>query len=446
MKYSKDIFTKKIKPTFKTEDVKNSFTVFSSKVAAALFGFASNILVVRCLEPSEYGILSTAVAIIVTVGGLADFGLKVTFIRLGSGYLAAEAPQIGVLFRQILSFKTSVGLLTGVLGCLSAPSLAILLFQSHQFIPAIQWAFAGLIGYVLWQYLIDIFELHQRFRNSAIATTLFSLTRLCVVAVMIVTQTMNLNYMLVLTASIYYGATLIAVMLLTREPFFAKMFTAGKYLEKAERIEVFKEILKFSKWVAVTTICFMIFRRLDIFMIGHYMQPKDVGLYAAALNLTQPLSLLIGSLMSVYLPSVSRINSYREYVSYIKRTLLVSGTLSIAFSPAIFLTHPLMVFVYGNKYEEAAMAMQILLGAFLISLFFNPITIIAFSGNAPELLAFIDILKLVLCLSVNLWLIPILGITGAAVATFATNLMGGLLAATVIYRRILVPLRVSQDI
>jgi O-antigen/teichoic acid export membrane protein len=188
--------------------------------------------------------------------------------------------------------------------------------------------------------------------------------------------------------------------------------------------KAFNEIFHFTKWVFMSYIATSLAGKLDIFLLSSWKGSESVGLYAAAQQLVQPMPLLIGAITTVLLPQVSRMTQRHEFASYIKKVSLGALLLCLGFLPVLLLGGFIINLIFGDRFSDSILAFQILFAAYLPAVFANPISLVVFAKNRPQLLTFVNYGQLALTLVATIIMIPIWGINGAALAFFISTSFG----------------------
>ena len=177
---------------------------------------------------------------------------------------------------------------------------------------------------------------------------------------------------------------------------------------------------------------------VDSIMIGYYLNPAEVGIYAVAALLAQTLTLIPGAVQRVTAPATARlygkgdVEAIREIItSTMKKAFLVSAVIALVlvifgqFFISLFLTPeflsayvPLLVLLIGHTIFAPFMA----IGSTLASIG---------KVNIPFRIHLIcGVLNIVL----NVLLIPLFGIVGAAASTTITHIANFAIHMAVIKR------------
>ena len=427
-----------ISQIFKSSIFKDTTFIFTSKMGTMLLGFAGTIIIVRELGPFNFGLYATATAFIILIAGIFDLGLTTTAIKFGSIYLQKDPQKAVFLFKIIGKQKIVTGLIVSVIGFFMTEIIAVSFYKKPELIYPLKITMVCILLTSLFMYYETIMQTRQQFFKYSVLTIIISLIKLLfIVFLYFALNAVTLKSMLLLQLGITCFTLFLLILYSDNKFIFAK-YNSGT------RKEITNEVLKFSKWVLISTLCFPLERRLDLVMLNYYVDSSLVGVYACALQLITPLTMLKGSLHNVLLPRVSKITSYNGYKNYASKfTILIVG-LCLTFIPVIVFAHPLIELLFGLKYSQSAYIFQILMIKMIFVLVLNPLHMIAYSANHPWIISIKDVLALFINIIFNIILIPLLGISGAAYGTLITTIIGGIIPIIYIYFYIMLPMKNAQ--
>ena len=200
-----------------------------------------------------------------------------------------------------------------------------------------------------------------------------------------------------------------------------------------------KTLSTFSFWLFLTASGVMVYSYTDTVMIGYYMSNPDVGVYRVVLQFTLIAALATTSLQATLWPRVSRwektgeIKQIEESLSRaITYALLLATPLCIG---GILLGDKLLYYFYGADFAKGYPVLVILFIVQIINVFqFFFLTYLGamnMQKDAFKVTSVAAVANIVL----NAVLIPVIGIAGAAIATFVTLSLNALLARRVLARR-----------
>jgi O-antigen/teichoic acid export membrane protein len=193
-----------------------------------------------------------------------------------------------------------------------------------------------------------------------------------------------------------------------------------------------KSLSVFSFWLFLTSSGMLVFSYADTILIGHFMKVSDVGIYRIALQFTMVAAFSTYALRNTLWPRVSKWGKTNEMD-------LVEESLSRAISYSLVLAMPVLVggvilgdrllyFFYGADFARGYHALIILLGVQVVNVFQYFFTMYLDALDHPKESFKVTAVGIVANIGLNIVLIPVIGINGAAIATLATMTLNALLA------------------
>jgi O-antigen/teichoic acid export membrane protein len=192
----------------------------------------------------------------------------------------------------------------------------------------------------------------------------------------------------------------------------------------------------FSFWLFLTSSGMLVFSYADTVLIGHFMEISDVGIYRIVLQFTLVATFSTYALRNTLWPRVSRWGKTNEID-------LVEESLSRAISYSLVLAMPVLVggvilgdrllyFFYGADFARGYHALIILLCVQVVNVFQYFFTMYLDALDHPKESFKVTAIGIVANIGLNILLIPVIGINGAAIATLATMTLNALLAQRVL--------------
>lgn len=387
----------------------NTGWLFFDNVLRLIGVVVVNAWVVRYLGPEWYGDLSYALAFTALFTPLATFGLSNIVIR----ELVQDAEHIP----QILSSAFAIMMVSSSIATI-APILLIFLLRPDDssarelvFILAIGTLFQPFTLVDSWfqSQLLSKYTVYAR--NIALAAA-SALKIVCVMA----------HAPLLLFAGLYTlesGLFLLVLVIVYQRRADRNIFTGW-----GSRLDRIKPLLRDSWPLLFEGVAVMIYMRIDQTMLGQMLHgdegSRTVGLYAAAVRLSEVWYFIPAAIVSSVFPSIVRSKGLNrsEYYDRIQWLFNVITLLSyvIAITMSIFAGFTVNL-LYGSEYQDAAPVLVILTWANVwVSLGLARGAIVR-SENKQIFTLVGSLLGAVSNILLNLLLIPRLGAIGPAIAT-----------------------------
>lgn len=198
-----------------------------------------------------------------------------------------------------------------------------------------------------------------------------------------------------------------------------------------------REITTFSAPLVVSSVLGDLLTRTDTVMLGYFSTSHQVGLYSAAYPLANSLLIALSSFGFLYLPLASKLDADGERDEITKIYQLTTKWVFLVTFPAflLFVTFPsdVISIFFGTDYASGGLALAILSVGFFTN---------AAGGRNRETLSALGHTRLILAgnaiafalnFVMNLFLIPIYGFVGAAVASSTSNIILNLFMFSVLW-------------
>lgn len=193
-----------------------------------------------------------------------------------------------------------------------------------------------------------------------------------------------------------------------------------------------KSISNFSFWLILTSSGMLVFSYSDTVLIGYFLDNASVGVYRVILQFTSLGVLTTSALHAALWPKISRWRKIGE-------TKLIEKSLSKAFNYSLIIALPvfaggvllgdrLLYFFYGAEFAVSYTTLVILLVAQIVNVFQYFFTLYLNALEHQKDSFKVTALSAATNIVLNLILIPITGISGAAIATLVTMTLNVFLA------------------
>lgn len=186
------------------------------------------------------------------------------------------------------------------------------------------------------------------------------------------------------------------------------------------RLEQAKALLKRSSWLWLSGIVSVIYLKIDLVMLGAMAGAEQAGLYAAASRLSELWYVFPATLAVRYYPDMLKAyqHSWPQYLARLRRfaSLFLTAALVIAIVMSLAASW-LVPLLFGSDFSPAITVLQIHIwaGCFIFVRYLISQHLVITEQEPLSLLS--HGIAALLNVGLNWWLIPIMGIQGAAWAT-----------------------------
>ncbi|AKB77251.1 polysaccharide biosynthesis protein [Methanosarcina horonobensis HB-1 = JCM 15518] len=205
-----------------------------------------------------------------------------------------------------------------------------------------------------------------------------------------------------------------------------------------------KSLSVFSFWLFLTSSGVLVFSQADTVLIGHFMDVENVGIYRVVLQFTGIATFSSNALRLTLWPRVSQWGKTKELY-------LIEESLSRAISYSLLLAIPVLVggillgdrllySFYGADFAQGYHVLIILLAVQVVNIFQYFFTMYLDALDHPQESFKVTAIGVGANIALNIILIPLIGINGAAIATLATMTLNALLAWRALSRHMTIKL------
>lgn len=401
----------KVISLFKTATIRESVITSSATFLTAGLGAIFYLLVAKLTGPREYGLFSLSLQIMLALAPLADAGTGTVLVRFVGQHSENEKylPYASIALRLKLVFSTLCFL---ILTIFSKP-IAVNILNQPDIWPLLPFSGLGIMALVLMSFTTSTLQGLQKFIPWGATQIGANLLRLLMVMIFFSLSILNAKIALV--------AFIISV--------FSTFIFGWKWLNIniisiKTSIKIFKEFWSFGKWTALFTIVSAIVSRLDSFYTARYLDISQTGLYSLAITMSSFLPQLTAAIGAVTSPKFAKFTSNSDLSIYRKKALMFSSALSITVSFIMIPTALIVIKLTGKDFNDSFIPFVILLISMCIFASTGPIRdSILFGYKDPKFFFYAALIQGIVVTISGLTLIPIIGITGAALGSLLSHIV-----------------------
>lgn len=392
--------------------LKNTSWLFATRIAALGISFFVTTYVVRYLGPANYGNLSYAVSFVSLFSFIAVLGIDQVLYRDLVKFPEKKNVYLGTAFViKLAAGAVAAVLCVGTAYALSTESLPFLLIAilSGTFI-------FNSLTIIIYEFQADVDSKPLSIAALAVAVTL-SLLKIAVVYFDqgVIYLALILLFESILSVSLYCFA---------RVKKYGPMRGAWAFDKK-----VAASILRDS-WPLIFSSAFaLIYSRIDQVMIKHFIDTASVGIYDAAVRISEVWYFVPSILVSSLFPAIvnAKLHSEEEYNRRLGRFALLLLGLALAVAiPVYFAAHLIIGMLYGEAFLRGVPILQIYIWSGIGTSLALLATNYLITENYRRILFLSYLIATLSNVILNLVFIPRYGITGAAWATFVSYSLGPL--------------------
>jgi O-antigen/teichoic acid export membrane protein len=388
----------------------NTSWLFVEQFLRILSGLFIGVWVARYLGPEQFGIFSYALAFTAIFAGIAKLGLDGIMVRELVNHPEKRDTYLGTAFwLKILGAFLVMGVMAAIVPFTNNDATTNLFI----FIIA-----AGLV--------FQSFEVVEFYFQSQVLAKIVSI---CKVIQLVLSSFIKIYLVLKEAELIYFVlVTVFDALSLALSYFIAYKISKNSAFYKHFDLSIAKQLLKDSWPLIFAAIVVMIYMRIDQIMIKEMLGEYEVGIYSAAVRLSEAFYFIPMLITASLFPAILNAKKQSEelYKKRLQRlyTFMVWMAIAIAL-PMTFLADWLIVLLFGQAYQEAGQVLMIHIWAGIF-VFLGVASGKWFMAENLQMLSFWrSFYGMVINVILNFVLVPKYGIQGAAVSTLISYFIAG---------------------
>ncbi|AYD02690.1 lipopolysaccharide biosynthesis protein [Neorhizobium sp. NCHU2750] len=411
---------------------RQALTAFVIRIASAAIAFLSQIVLARIMGEFEYGLYAFVWVIVILTGNLSCLGFHTSIIRFYHQHVAAG------------DAAAARGL--NVAACLVALVVASV-------VGALGFAFLGVFGESLAAYYIlpvgialfiipmialgDILDGLARSRDwpvSALAPT-FIARPILILAFMAIAALSGAPR----DATTAMGAALAATYLTTLAHLLQLVLRLRKTAEKGPRRYLLAPWLKYSLPLFLVDGIGFLLTNADVVVVGLYLPPDQVGVYFAAAKTIVLVQFVYFSIKAAAAPRFSAIVAKKDIpalAAFAAQATRWTFWPSLAVGLTALAAGELLLSLFGPAFTDGYWLMAILFAGILTKSSIGPAEILLSIAGHQNLCVAVYAVTLSAAIALYVILIPLFGVTGAAIAASGAIMIETLLLHIAVRRRL----------
>jgi O-antigen/teichoic acid export membrane protein len=379
---------------------------------ATVLGFGFALLITHVLSASDVGIFSLATTVVALAFVPALLGLDtgvIRFVALGIGANDERRARGALQLAIGLSAVTST--VVAAVIWWHAPWIAGTFFEKPEATDVLRIVSVSLPALATGRVLVSAI---RGFGVMTYAAWLGILSRVLDIATALPLLALGFGLVGLAWSSVIaaYAALPVAIALLLRVDSHA--------LRPALDAWPLGRLLRFSLPQTLTIVFFLGAARLDVLFLGRFATAAEVGVYAIAVRVLLPATLVSTSIGQMFAPRIAREDAHgdrRTLATMLERVTYWNTAASLPFFAALLILPVPILELFGPVYGTGATALAILAAGRLLHTAAGPLGPLLNMSGRPYITllnnVFVTVLNVCLCLV----LIPRYGMTGAAIST-----------------------------
>lgn len=380
-------------------------------------GFLNRVIIAKFFGPSSLGLLALGLMWISIISKLSLGGFPSALKKFVPIHLTDDEDRMvrSTIF-TVFTISVSLSIIGGSLLFIFSKYISVSIFNSKALIPILR-IIAILIPFqVIYALLTNLFLTFKKVKYRTILKIGYNILKLLMVILVVFIGGTILN------VTMAYLFTVIILVLIGTIILEKKVYPFLKKQTKSDGSLTFtpKRILNFSMPLLFSAALIMIMGKADTFMLGYFTNEELVGIYNLVLPLAFMLLIFLRSINQIFFPVISQLHADKKLDE-------LSRTFTTVLRWDFLLTFPFFVFlcifskpilnVFFPEYVEGWKALSILSVGMMFRSGFGPVGNILKTFGRTKFIFKINLVLVGINLGLNVILIPIYGLAGAATAT-----------------------------
>ncbi len=393
--------------------------LIGSRVMLVVFGLGTGIITARLLGPHDRGVFTVLLLLPQTLVNFAKMGVAQANVY----YIRKRGASISTVASNALVLTIAVGVLV-FLFCFFGGQWVLAPFTKGADRSAVWLSLTMVPFFLIESYFLAILQAVENFRAYNMQSVYKAVFSFATIAIALLAIKGGLWAALLSQVMVIAGANLWLLYQVRRVAPYGFRWDSA----------IGRGTLEFGAKSYLQTLAAHLHYRVDVYMIAYFLNPAQVAFYSIAVNLTNPILQIPDAIGTVIFPKLA---GSSEADAHTRTAVTCRHTLFATIVAAIFYAgvgSQLLTLAYGKRYAPAIPPMLVMLPGIIMISVYQILTRNFTSRNRQQ----VNIVSAgsALCLNVtlNAFLIPRVGIVGAAFSTAISYSVAALILLFVFVR------------
>ena len=384
----------------------NTGWLFADKILRMGVGLFVNVWIARYLGPEQFGLWNFAIAFVALFGAFATLGLDNIVVRELVKNPERQNELLGTAF---------------VLKLIGAVIALILAMVAISFVRTGETLTLWLVALSAAGFIFQSFNVIDFYFQANVQSKYTVYAANAAFILMTLAKVVLLIFSAPLIAFAWVGLGEVALTSI----FLMLSYRVNHHTHEWHyNVNAAQELLKHSWPLILSGLAIMVYMRIDQIMIGQMLGDNEVGLFSAAVRMSEVWYFIPTAIASSVFPAIIRTKKHSEVLYYQRLQKLFDLMVVLALVVAVpltFLSDWVVFFLFGENYREASVVLAIHVwgGVFVFLGVASNQWFLA--ENLQNLAFYRTLLGAILNIGANLILIPMFGIAGAAASTLVSQ-------------------------
>ena len=393
----------------KTKILSNISWLFFDKIIRILGGLIIGIWVARYLGPEQFGILNYGMAFVAMFSFLPNLGFNLIVVR--------DVTKYPEKTNKILGSSLVLKLLGSSLAVVLIVLIVLNLNKTDALVKYVIILFS--IGFIFQAFdVIDFFYQSQMLSKYVVFSRNITFIIINGIKIFLILNEYDLIWFVITATFGFFLDALFLIITYTK--------THKSVLNWRFDKDMGFELMKNSWPLMFSAFLISVHMKIDQVMIGNILDTKQVGIYSVAVRLAEFWYFIPSIIISTLMPYFVELRENNNELYYFRLTQLYSLMFWMGVGVGVFVIFfgkDIIRVFFGSDYAGAyeALIFNIWAGIFVAQSLAKGIWVISENLQLYRIVA--NLIAVLINVSLNIILIPIYGISGAAIATLFTRFL-----------------------
>ncbi len=417
---------------FLKELINKSLLVFIIRIVSLISGFYFLYLITQLYGATGLGFFSLYQSYLMILVLFALLGTDVASLKFVSQYVGDDNfIKIRSIYRTILKLVLPLSVLLSLILFFSKTCIAGNIFGDERMIIVLKYVALSILPMCL-------INIHSESFRGLKKVELYSIFRYLLVPIISIVFTWILFFKFqfgIITPILSYSLSILIISGLSTKAWFIEI----DFLKStnSNRTSVL-DILNFSFPLFLSASMMLLLQWIDVVILGYYVTTADIGIYNVAVKVSMISSIILFSINSIAAPKFSELfskNKLDELKELVKQTSKLIFVVSIPILLLIFMGKDYILNFFGKEFIYGSMSLNILILGQLVNVICGSVGYILIMTENQKIFRNIILITTLLNIVLNIFLIPLLGILGAAIASMICIILWNISSYIYIYKK-----------
>lgn len=416
------------KENFNTKNIlKDTLISAIPRIVAIVAGIFTSILLARGLGPKGLGEYTLITSIATLVPALSDLGINQSAVRFASQAATENNTEAQ---NSVLRWAFRIRMLLLIV-------ITIILFFISPYICKKVWHIPKLIYVLQLSLLIGIFttlsaiptvyfQSLQKFKTNAIVQTLQTILSSSGIFIIAILNKWSLSYVILSSIIATLVSTIFFFHIVPKSIFFEKkemksFFKSFFQISQDENIKqkFQKEIHSFTFYFILISIICAINSKLDIYLMGVFLDKETIGIYSVAQRIILPLTMIMAAYLTQLWPKLSSTGTNSEYnISVLKQMKKSNILIALGFALYSIIAPLFIPIMFGKVYSSCILLTQILCFRYCLNIIIIPIDTIGYNYQLAKIYSINNFIQMILGSILYVIFLPQISIWAVAIVYY----------------------------